>query len=64
MRDVSRTLSPGGDATDVFEWMPLGVHSVQYFVETQMHHLACNPVFQPRTPTEEGNEARVSMRVP
>lgn len=57
-------LSPGGDSTDVFEWMLLGVQSVQYFVESQMYHLVCNPVFQSRTPTKEGNEARVSAQVP
>lgn len=64
LRDVSRILSLRGDSTDVFEWMLLGFHSVQYFVESQMQQLVCNPVFQRRIPTKEGNEVRVSMQVP
>lgn len=38
LKDVSRTpdLQAVGDAADGFEWMLLGVHSVQYFVEPQM----------------------------
>lgn len=43
--------------------MLLGVHSVQYFAETQMHHLLYNPLSQSRIPTKEGDEVRVSTQV-
>ena len=63
LRNVSGTLSPGGDGADVFAWMLSGVHSVQYFAETQMHHQLCYPVSQPRIPAKEENEVRVSIHV-
>lgn len=46
-----------------FAWMLLGVHSVQYFAETQMHHQLCYPVSQPSIPAKEENEVRVSIQV-
>lgn len=64
LKNVSRILSPRGDSADVFEWVLLGFHSVQYFIKSQMHQLVCNPVFQFRIPTKEGNEVKVSIQVP
>lgn len=39
LRNISGTLSPRGNGADVLVWTLLGAHSVQYFAETQIHHL-------------------------